>query len=245
VYAGVTLFRGVRNRAFAHAVTGFAGVCLIGPDYLPFAVGVGLAERRLAADPPARGGALLGWLLVLAACWCGGVHPTPHRDWWLPFAALLPPPLAFDTAVKVLYTLGAGLLLNAALTFPPLTAALRTRASQFLGYVSYPVYAVHQPLLYSVAAAVCVGCLPAVGYTAAAVLGVAAAAVASVGLAWAVARYVDAPFNRWVKKAVTRAMNQRWGPPAAGDRAGGADVAATTPPPAARAEPPAVSAGGR
>jgi peptidoglycan/LPS O-acetylase OafA/YrhL len=211
VYAAVSLFRGVAHRPFVHAVTGFVGLCIIGPDYLPFAFGVILAEGRFAAQPAPSPYPVLGWLLVLIGCWCGSVHPNPYRDWWLPFTSRLPERLQFETGVKVLYAVGAALLLHAAITRPVLTAALRTRLSQFLGFVSYPLYAVHQPLLYSVAAAVCLRCLPHLGYTAAALVGAGVAFVGSIGLAVVIARYVDAPWNQQVKTLVSKWMNREGG----------------------------------
>lgn len=206
VFATVTLFRRVRTRWVTHLVTGYAGVCLVGPAYLPFLLGVILAEwkQHLAHRIPSPA---LGWLALLAACWCGSIHPDSRFDWWLPFGSRLPESLRSDHAVKVTYAIGSGLLLFAILTLPSLRAVLQTRVSRFIGFVSYPLYAVHQPLLYSFGATVFLVTHSTIGYRAAAILATAVTLAVCIGLSAIVARYVDAPTNRWTKSWISRLMN--------------------------------------
>lgn len=208
VYAGAVVFRPMRNRAFAHLVMGFTGLCVVGIHYLPFGVGVAAAEwwhsRPAAGGEVPRWRTWLGWGLVAAAVWAGGVHPDASQEVWLPFRSLLPECLRFASATNLLHTAAGGILLHAALTRPRLRAALRSRVSQAMGHISYPLYAVHQPLLYTVATAVFVWLFAAVGYAAAAMAAAGVTLALSAAVAAVVVRFVDTPLGRLSKRLVRR-----------------------------------------
>lgn len=111
-------------------------------EYLGFAVGMALCELRGAKFP-----AWVGWAGLVVGWACGCVFEGIAERQGL---AVLPDFFALGANNGFFADLGATGLVVAALTLLPVQKALSQRVPRFLGRLSFPLYLVHVPLLYTV-----------------------------------------------------------------------------------------------
>jgi peptidoglycan/LPS O-acetylase OafA/YrhL len=174
--AGLMLLR-ARWRTAALAVLAvllWAAVPGIGPALAIFTGGAALASARVRVPAP-MGLALLG----LALGSYNGMR-------------LFGLPAGMDTP---LHCLGALLLVAGVLHAPALQRSLTARWLLWLGRISFALYLVHQPVIFSLGAALFVALEPS-GYTLAAAASAVAVVVASLPLAVAMERWIDRPAIR-------------------------------------------------
>lgn len=154
--------------------------------YLAFVLGAGVYEahrcgafRRLPAFlPPAA--LLLGLIL-------GGVGPGSHETWGLP---QVPEQLQLGAERGLIPIFAAALLIYATLMIPRLAGVLATRVPLGLGRISFGLYLVHVPPLYTVVAwAYVTGAIPFPLLTALYFVGVLI-------MAWAFTLWIDEPLLR-------------------------------------------------
>jgi peptidoglycan/LPS O-acetylase OafA/YrhL len=102
----------------------------------------------------------------------------------------LPPGLG-----TALYGLGALLLVGGVLHAPALQRLLTARWVLYLGRISFALYLVHQPIIYSLGATLFIALEPS-SYTLAAAISFAAVLAVSLPLAVVVERFIDRPATR-------------------------------------------------
>jgi peptidoglycan/LPS O-acetylase OafA/YrhL len=105
------------------------------------------------------------------------------------------------SAITTMHHLGALFIVAAALLFNPLRYLLERPAIQFLGQISFMVYLVQIPLLYSLASGIVIFFAPRMGYNGATLLSLCAFLPAVIGVAMVLTRYVDMPAIRASRRA--------------------------------------------
>jgi peptidoglycan/LPS O-acetylase OafA/YrhL len=125
-------------------------------------------------------------------------------------------PFLGDLGVTLGYTAIAGgaLVVYAALASPFLRNLFAARAPAFLGRISFALYLVHAPLIFSLGAWLYVRAAPVSGFGLA--IGYLALLALSLALAWAMTKGVDDPLVRalsWARKNYPRLMPRRLGTP--------------------------------
>ncbi|TNC47715.1 acyltransferase [Rubellimicrobium rubrum] len=171
-------------------------VLLVLPDaYLAFVLGAGLYEAHrsgvLERLPSAFPLAALLVGLVL-----GGVGPGSHETWGLPY---VPERWQIGTERGLVSIFAAVLLIYAALMIPRLADLLAARVPLGLGRISFSLYLVHVPPLYTIVAwAYVTGAIPFPLLAALYFVGVLL-------MAWAFTLWVDEPVLRWLS-----AQRRKW-----------------------------------
>lgn len=175
-------------RIGALLLTGLA-VLLILPDaYLAFVLGAGLYEAHargiLGRLPP-----VLPLAALLLSVVLGGSGPGSHETWGLPY---VPYQWQLGTERGLVDIGAAALLTYAALTLPSLAKLLATRVPLGLGRISFGLYLVHVPPLYTIVAWTYIsGGIPFPLLAALYFVGVLI-------MAWAFTLWIDEPFLRWL-----------------------------------------------
>jgi peptidoglycan/LPS O-acetylase OafA/YrhL len=188
VYA-VYAFVPARWRALIAAAAGGLAILIHQQDYLPFALGALLREAWANKMLPAR--AALPALLV------GVVLGAPLQRAELRFG--VEHWAFFDELGKSLglpAILAAALMVTAVLSGPRIGAALRTRMPSFLGRISFLLFLVHIPLIFSIGATLFVRAWPVDAVEMG--LGFVGLAVLAVAIAFAATKFIDEPFVRWL-----------------------------------------------
>jgi peptidoglycan/LPS O-acetylase OafA/YrhL len=201
-------FSQIAWRTLARVMVAVLGMALTNFNFLYFAAGSYLADSLNldpAPRPPGRG--YLPWLILMGSLIIGSLREN-DRFQWLPLrflAGLWEAPHGIDTA----HIFGALGLIWLALEFKPMIAFLHLRAVQFLGYVSYAFYAIHQPILHSLGAASAVTLdKMGMGYVPATAISSIICLVLSLVGGFLLTRFVDVPFNR-LSKAFVREIVSR------------------------------------
>jgi peptidoglycan/LPS O-acetylase OafA/YrhL len=156
-----------------------------------FAVGAAAAKHheRVCARIADMGRAPQAGLLII------GIMLLTSR-WTLPVPAV---PTVFATGA------GALLILLLSLSAPPLRALLTTRPVHFLGRISYPLYALHLPILLAFLYG-----LPGLGLA----IRLLAAVPTCLVCAWLVTRFIELPvIEAWKKSLKSRAPRELHSPP--------------------------------
>ena len=148
--------------------------------------GAALASLRR----PLPGG--LGWGLATAGLLLGSYNDARLLG--------LPPGLEV-----VLHGLGALLLVAGVLNAPALGRALAGRWLRDLGRISFALYLVHQPVIYTLGAAVLVALAPH-GYGLAAAVSLASVLAVSLLVAVAAERWIDRPATRLARRCAETAL---------------------------------------
>jgi peptidoglycan/LPS O-acetylase OafA/YrhL len=170
----------------------------IAPYYIGFATGALLREAWLR-----------GWLRNGAAAWAalavglvaGSLSPYPEAGGLFLPAAMAEQVMEFPVQVR-LHAIGASFLLLAILSLAPLQAALAARGPRFLGHISFSLYLIHVPLIYTLIAQLFLS-TELVGYGRF-MLVLTALLASSLGAAWLLTELVDGPTNRLL------ARPERW-----------------------------------
>ena len=186
----------VLTAALAGLLSGLAGAGAA--NGAGFAVGALLWEgRRLRMSPR------LAWCGGAAAFAAGvvlGGMPydllgTPYWPGFVWISRWLAEP------VLAAHRAGAGLLVLAALAWPPLRWALTRAPVLSLGRVSFMVYLLHIILICSLASGIVLRLTPAWGYDAATVVALAAMLAVLLPLSWAMTWAADCPAITWSRRA--------------------------------------------
>ena len=185
-------------RLGALLAAGVAMLLVLPEAYLAFVLGAGIyeAHRRgiLRRLPPSLPLAALCLGLLL-----GGMGPGSHETWGLPY---VPERWQLGTEKGFVPIVAAAFLIYAALTVPQLSRALSMRAPIALGRISFGLYLVHVPPLYTVVAWAYVAevipfpLLTAIYFTSVLIM------------AWAFTLWIDEPLLRWLS-VLRRYMNSR------------------------------------
>lgn len=194
-------------RLLALAASGLAVLLLFNDAYLGFIFGATLYEghrRGLFRSVPV----VVAVAALAAAVALGGPGEGAHLRLNLPD---VPPPWELGRARGVVSAVAATLMTFALLTLPPLARLLSRPLPVFLGRVSFGLYLVHVPPLYTIVAWSYLQGVPE--YVLAPVYGIGALA-----LAWIFTLLVDEPSLRWLsgwrKGAGQASTALPYGPPA-------------------------------
>ncbi len=205
-----TCLLGVQSKVWSTMIVLFTGTSLMGLDFFYFAGGYGLAIATVESSevsattrkPRSQGGyalQLIGFGIVIVG---GAIHPSFASRSWLNInpASYVP----VEPARLVTHLAIALVLIKAAISRNWFARTLSSPGVQYLGFISFAFYVVHQPLLYSIGGYVCLSWMTSLGYAPAALAGVCATLVASVVLADALTRLVDRPlysaFKYWARR---------------------------------------------
>lgn len=176
-------------------------------EYLAFALGALLreawAEKKLvsaAAWPALIAGLLIGAPLQRAA--------VRLHTWDLPFFSDLGVTLGLTAIV------GAALTVYAVMASPLVSRVFSAPGPLFLGRISFMLYLVHVPLIFTVWSKLFAWAWPVSGLDLAA--GLALLYGASIAIAWAGTRYVDEPLQRFVGALRKRLTPRKPGIPGRG-----------------------------
>jgi peptidoglycan/LPS O-acetylase OafA/YrhL len=191
----VAAFQAVRSRAAVFVAHSYLGFLMFGFDYLYFSTGSALAEVYERDTWPAflrTAPALVVMLLF------GLSLASVHLKW-----ANANPFLARPDVLLIWTLVGTTCILVPALYLSGFSRLLTCPPVLFLGYLSYPIYAIHQPLLYSVGAGACVALHGQLGYGAAAILATASTLALIVAASTPLAR-LDVGLNEFSQRFVRR-----------------------------------------
>lgn len=147
VFASLALFGRVRNRWLFYVAGSLVLHALPKAMLVDFVAGMAVADvyaRRSNFRLPAAG----GWLAILAGLALGGCR----RDW--PGFRSLPYGEYWETA-------GAAMILAAILYCPHVRRALEVGVLRWLGAISFPLYLLHWPIIFSVGCLTLVRCIGA------------------------------------------------------------------------------------
>jgi peptidoglycan/LPS O-acetylase OafA/YrhL len=172
-----------RGRLRWALIAAFAAGCLLTgrPRMLGFAAGMGLSEAR--GQLPRW----LGWPGLAAGLVAGALIQGAFVPHALFGGRLLLMP---DVPSSLWALAGATGLVVATMTVPAVERALSSPPARFLGRLSFPLYLVHVPLLYTVFA---------VGYGRVSLWLIGPAfVITAIAVAWLFERFVDAPVVRLV-----------------------------------------------
>jgi peptidoglycan/LPS O-acetylase OafA/YrhL len=186
----VAVFRDLRARL---VVTSLVAVAALLSKHLAFECFVlGICLREVWAVNGLRSRyAMFALILGLLIGSQGGVAPQLR-------ATGLPWPLMPGNKDGLLYPLGATLVVYASLASPTLSRLLSTRLATFLGEISFPLYLVHVPLIYTVL------CAASVHFWPSRLLLVATVAVflcLCIGIAAAIEHFGEKPFLKLLGRA--------------------------------------------
>jgi peptidoglycan/LPS O-acetylase OafA/YrhL len=184
------------RRLHAAAVVALAVVCPAQPLFL-FVIGH-LAARALQARAPA----LLGTVLLVA-----GIGLCADKDWiaveWLRTQltrfALVDPPNLYQFASQ----LGAIAVFAGVLLCPPVRALLATKPLQRLGALSFSIYLLHFPILFTLVSVALVA-MAALPYAHAAAIAIAVEIVLTLSAAVLFERWVDRPATALSRRLTPR-----------------------------------------
>jgi peptidoglycan/LPS O-acetylase OafA/YrhL len=165
--------------------------------------------RAVPRDGVALGIFVGGAALAAVPSWSGRTRRWPVRVRWSSWlgVALAAAGLAFASynAMRpfglpglepaTVYGAGAVMVVAAVLLVPPLQRLFACRPLVALGRISFPLYLVHQPVIYSLGATVFIALAPS-GYVRAAAVSFAAVMAVSLPLAVAGERWIDRPSAR-------------------------------------------------
>lgn len=189
-----------RGRLLSLAAAGVAVLLWFSDAYMGFVFGAALyeAHRRdlLRSGPAVVPVAALGAAIAL-----GGPGDGVHLRLGLPD---VPDQWHLGQSRGVMLGLAAALLIYAVLTLPALARVFARPVPLFLGRISFGLYLVHVPPLYTIVAWSYLQGVPEI------VLG-PIYAISVVVLAWAFTLIVDEPSLRWISALRTRICNKRWG----------------------------------
>lgn len=201
-----TLLLRSKSRVFAHFIVTITGLLVCGSSFFFFAAGSILCELHVKQAMPKflKNAIVLTILTIIALC-LASIHPKfDGRLWFWPidFEGAREYSLAISNTA---YLFASASLVLAALYLKPLRWLLTTPPVQGLGYISYALYAIHQPLVYSLGAATYLHLNASHGFRFAAA-AIAVVVVASI-LAFIITRWIDLPFNRLSKRWVASRMS--------------------------------------
>lgn len=188
VYA-VYAFAPARWRALIAVLAGGLAILIDQQNFLPFAVGALLREAWVSKRLPVRAalpalvvGAFLGAPLQRSEFRFG----VEHRAFFDELGETLGLPAI----------LAAGLIVIAVLAGPRIGAVFRTRLPTFLGRISFFLFLLHLPLIFSVGATLFVRAWPVDAVEMG--LGFVGLAALAIGLAFVATTVLDEPFVRWL-----------------------------------------------
>lgn len=191
----LVFLRSVAGR-LAHALACMAAPVVLGPSMLVlFVVGHAFATMLTGRVAHGRIAAACG-----AALLCLGVALDTHAAW--PGTALLQaslpgsPPEQATTLLRVQLMCCAVLVFAGMAALPGAQAVLRTRSARWLGRMSFSLYLVHFPILFTLASAMFVQLSRFLPFAAAAACATLAGMAVTVPAAMGFRRWVDAPAVR-------------------------------------------------
>lgn len=184
-------------RAIAYLLCVSGLICLfLDLNTLAFVAGVCIAHVQLAGFrrmPPTAG----AFLAIVGVYLLG--YSGLDAGWFRPLARLF----GGGASPFYLHLTGAVLIITATDGTAPLRRLLQTRASAFLGWISFPLYLVHIPVLCSAGCAAFLSVLPLAGPRAASLGALLTTAAVSVGVAVPLAMINDAwtaRVDRWARR---------------------------------------------
>lgn len=141
---GIYLIYGLTNGRLRLAVLILLGVALlfVHQNYLGFVFGALLRESIVADRLDRR----WGWPALLIGALIGGEMLGWSDQGWLP----VPSGLRHGESISIVLTTGAFLIVYATITLRWLGAFLESTVPRFIGKISFGLYLVHTPLLFTV-----------------------------------------------------------------------------------------------
>lgn len=179
----VAVFPGMNGRLLVALVVAIAALVSQHLAFECFVLGICLREAW-AAGRLRSNYAMFALALGLIIGSQGGVAPQ-LRDTGLPW------PLMPGNKEGILYPLGAALVVYASLASPALTRLLSSRVGSFLGSISFPLYLIHVPLIYTV---LCAASVLLWDSSLLLLIAVAVFLCMNIAMAAAIERYGEQPF---------------------------------------------------
>lgn len=155
-------------------------------EYECFVLGILMREAWAAGRLPVRFPVVALSIGLLLGSQSGDAAETLGLTW-------LPRALTPEGRGGLLYPMAAALVVYGCIRSDGIARFLASAFGRFVGSISFPIYILHVPVIYTVFASLCVAVYPS--YAATTVL-IAVTIVALVGLAYAVEMYVERPFLR-------------------------------------------------
>ncbi|MCR5655639.1 MAG: acyltransferase [Lachnospiraceae bacterium] len=158
----------------------------------------GIAKSKELAN--ANSGKKRIWIGVafLVLAFILGAYPSGHVPTNLyRFLNILSPRF---TPMYFYHMIAAGCLFYGIYLCEPVAKFLSISCFRFLGKISYAVYLIHVPVIYSLTSLVVLKTFDAIGYHTACALGVLVTLVVTIVLSWLFQKFVEAPIMRALKK---------------------------------------------